>query len=138
MEGCAMLKPALAALLFSLAAPAVAQDADAIENVIASQLAEFNDRDVPGAFTYASPDIQMMFGNATNFGLMVQQGYPMVWTNGGAEFLELREIDGRLWQKILLRDAENRRHVLDYAMVETPEGWKIDGVVLIPEPDVGV
>jgi hypothetical protein len=128
----------VAGLLWAATAPAKAQDADAIQSVIASQLQDFNDRDVAGAFDYASPMIQGMFLNSMNFGMMVQQGYPMVWTNQGAEFLELREIDGRLWQKVLVRDAAGGRHVLDYAMIETEEGWKINGVVLIPAPDVGV
>jgi len=124
--------------LLSLTLPARAQDAQAIEGVIASQLEAFNAREVEEAWTFASPMIQGMFGNPANFGMMVMQGYPMVWTNTGAEFLELRDEGGRLWQKILLRDATGGRHVLDYAMIETAEGWKINGVVLVPQPDVGV
>jgi hypothetical protein len=125
--------------LLTLAAnPASAEDAEAIQSVITSQLQEFNDRDVVGAFTYASPMIQGMFVTPDNFGMMVERGYPMVWTNQGAEFLELREVDGQLWQKVLVRDATGGRHGLDYTMIETAEGWKINGVVLVPAPEVGV
>jgi len=123
---------------FALSPPARAQDSQAIEAVIASQLAAFNARDVDQAWTYASPTIQGMFGNAGNFGMMVQQGYPMVWTNGGAEFLDLREEGGQFRQTILLRDAGGGRWVLDYAMIETANGWKINGVSIVPQPDVGV
>lgn len=124
--------------LFVLTPLAQAQNADAIETVIAGQLEAFNGRDVDTAWTFASPMIQGVFGTAANFGMMVMQGYPMVWTNGGAEFLELREVDGQLRQKILLRDAVGGQHVLDYAMIETENGWKINGVVIVPAPDVGV
>jgi hypothetical protein len=129
---------ALLSVLLTLALPARAQDAAAIETVIASQLQAFNDRDVIEAFTYASPNIQGLFGNSANFGLMVENGYPMVWTNQGAEFLELLVEGPLILQKILLTDAEGGRHVLGYAMIETPAGWKIDGVAIIPAPDVGV
>ncbi|MEJ6403970.1 DUF4864 domain-containing protein [Yoonia sp. 2307UL14-13] len=120
-----------------LASPVLAQDADAIENVIGSQLQAFNDRDVEGAWQYASPNIKRIFGNPGNFGVMVQQGYPMVWDNADVRFLELRDVSGNLWQKIMLRDARGGLHVLDYQMIETPEGWQINGVQLLPGPDVG-
>jgi hypothetical protein len=117
--------------------PAFAQDSDAIEDVIGSQLDAFNDRDITGAWQYASPNIKRLFGNPSNFGMMVQQGYPMVWDNAEVRFLELRDISGFLWQKIMLRDKDGNLHILDYQMVETSEGWQINGVQLLQAPDVG-
>lgn len=117
--------------------PAMAQDSDAIEDVIANQLSAFNDRDVQTAWSFASPMIQGLFGNPQNFGTMVEQGYPMVWTNSDVQFLELREIAGQFYQKVLVRDATGQRHVMEYAMVDTPAGWLIDGVSELPLPDVG-
>jgi len=114
-----------------------AQDADAIEDVIGSQLQAFNDRDVQEAWQYASPNIQRMFGNPGNFGMMVERGYPMVWDNADVRFLELREISGVLWQKVMLRDINGNLHLLDYQMIETADGWQINGVQLLPAPDVG-
>ena len=123
--------------LWIAATPAFAQDADAIEGVIGEQLQAFNDRDVGAAWQSASPNIQRLFGNPGNFGMMVQQGYPMVWDNAEVRFLELREVSGLLWQKIMVRDAAGGLHVLDYQMVETANGWQINGVQLLPAPDVG-
>ncbi len=114
-----------------------AQDADAIEGVIGGQLEAFNQRDVGEAWQYASPNIQRMFGNSTNFGVMVQRGYPMVWDNADVRFLELREINGFLWQKVIVRDRAGEFHALDYQMIETANGWQINGVTLVPLPDVG-
>ncbi|MEL6684575.1 MAG: DUF4864 domain-containing protein [Pseudomonadota bacterium] len=123
---------------FWIAATSVfAQDADAIEGVIGNQLEAFNERDVTGAWQYASPNIKRLFGSPDNFGMMVQQGYPMVWDNADVRFLELRDVRGLLWQKIMVRDAQGGLHILDYQMVETSEGWQINGVQLLPAPDVG-
>ncbi len=129
----------LAAVLgFWMAATSVfAQDADAIEGVIGNQLQAFNDRDVSEAWQYASPNIKRLFGSSDNFGMMVQQGYPMVWDNADVRFLELRDVRGNLWQKVMVRDAQGGLHILDYQMIETTEGWQINGVQLLPTPDVG-
>ncbi|MGJ8621207.1 MAG: DUF4864 domain-containing protein [Yoonia sp.] len=123
--------------LWMAAMPVLAQDAGAIEDVIGSQLEAFNDRDVETAWTFASPNIKRLFGSSENFGSMVQQGYPMVWDNAEVRFLELRDVRGNLWQKIMLRDAQGNLHMLDYQMVETADGWQINGVQLLPMPDVG-
>lgn len=110
-----------------------------ITAVIGDQLADFNARDVEGAWDHASETIRDIFGTPGNFGMMVQNGYPMVWTNDGADYLDLRpEADGRLWQRVRLRDDKGVPHLLDYAMIDTPDGWKIDAVTLLPAPDVGV
>lgn len=129
----------LAAVLgFWMAATSVfAQDADAIKGVIGNQLQAFNDRDVSEAWQYASPNIKRLFGSSDNFGMMVQQGYPMVWDNADVRFLELRDVRGNLWQKVMVRDAQGGLHILDYQMIETTEGWQINGVQLLPAPDVG-
>lgn len=127
------------ATMIALALPAAAQDRDAIEDVIGSQLQAFNDRDVAEAWTYASPMIQGMFGNPGTFGMMVQQGYPMVWDNRATDFreLETRE-DGRLVQMVYVQDPQGAGYILSYTMIDTPDGWRIDGVSILPAPDVGV
>jgi hypothetical protein len=117
--------------------PAQAQDQVAIEDVITQQLDAFKDRDVATAWTFASPMIRGMFGNPTNFGMMVQNGYPMVWDSTDVEFLDLRTEGGALIQRLSLRDAEGVRYVAEYQMIETPDGWQINGVTIVPAPDVG-
>jgi len=121
-----------------LAATAVfAQDNQAIEDVIGSQLEAFNARNVDEAWQYASPNIKRLFGSPGNFGMMVQQGYPMVWDNADVRYLELRDVRGNLRQKVMVRDAQGGLHILDYQMIETADGWQINGVQLLPAPDVG-
>lgn len=129
----------VAAVLAALSIPAAAQDLAAIADVIDHQLDAFNDGDVATAWDDASAGIKRMFGSPDAFGRMVENGYPMVWDNAGAIFLDLRtDADGRLWQLVRVTAADGSVHLLDYAMIETPGGWKIDAVVLLPDAGVGV
>ncbi|MBB3711699.1 hypothetical protein FHS00_001270 [Limimaricola variabilis] len=111
---------------------------DAIRSVIEDQLGDFTARDVEGAYDHASDTIQNQFGNADTFGRMVKQGYPMVWDNDSARFLDLEEREGVWFQRVLIRDGRGVPHLLDYRMIETAEGWRIDGVMLLAGPEFGV
>jgi hypothetical protein len=132
-EGGTIMKQILmgVAALVLWAGTAFGQANEAIEDVIGSQLQAFNDRDVTKAFSYASPMIQGIFREPQNFGMMVQRGYPMVWDNGGVQFLDLREEDGVILQSVMVRGPDGVIHMLDYAMIETPDGWQINGVALV-------
>lgn len=119
-----------------LAVPAQAQEAP-IQSTIQSQLDAFIADDVAAAFSYASPTIKGIFGSAENFGAMVAQGYPMVARPAAVQMLDLREVAGNLWQRVMITDAGGRTHLLDYQMIETAEGWQINAVQLLPEAGVG-
>ncbi|MDD9921406.1 MAG: DUF4864 domain-containing protein [Boseongicola sp.] len=126
---------------FAIAVPSIGQEAlprsSGIENTIQSQIDAFQVDDFEKAFTFASPNIRTLFGNSDRFGSMVRNGYPMVWRPSELRFLELREIAGNLWQKILVRDTNGNIHLLDYQMIQTDDGWRINGVQLLRAPDVG-
>lgn len=109
----------------------------AIQGTIASQIEAFRADDFAEAFTFASPNIRRMFQTPDNFGVMVRQGYPMVWRPGDLKFLELRDEQGLLWQKVMVQDQEGIFFVLDYQMIETPDGWRINGVYLVQAPQLG-
>jgi hypothetical protein len=68
---------------------------------------------------------------------MVENGYPMVWRPSNVTYLELREVAGQLWQRVMVTDQAGRAHLLDYHMVQTPDGWQINAVQLLPEVGVG-
>ena len=128
----------LAALLFAvtLALPAAAQEGP-IRETIQSQIEAFQADDFARAFTFASPNIKGLFRTPENFGAMVKNGYPMVYRPADVEMLELREIAGNLWQRVRITDQAGAGWFLDYMMVETPEGWQINAVQILPAPDVG-
>lgn len=113
----------------------LAQD-NSIEDVIRDQLQSFNERDVAGAWQYASPFIKGMFGTPENFGRMVENGYPMVWDNSDVRFLDRTELESLTRQEVQIQGPNGLFYILDYQMVETPDGWLINGVQVIPAPEV--
>lgn len=125
----------LALAAFATTAPA--QDAPGIEGTIRSQIDAFLADDFATAFTFASPTIKGLFGTPENFGAMVKRGYPMVWRPGSVRMLERREVAGQQWQRVMITDQAGKTHILDYQMLETPEGWQINGVQLLPQVGVG-
>ena len=122
-----------------MALPAAGQEArnSAIEGVIQSQIEAFLEDDFATAFTFASPNIKRIFGSSERFGVMVRQGYPMVWRPADVRYLDLEEIDGRLWQKVMITDRSGALHVLGYQMIETADGWQINGVQVLEAPEIG-
>lgn len=119
-----------------LATASVAQQDDGagIQNTIKSQIEAFQADDFERAFGFASPGIRTLFQSPDNFGAMVRNGYPMVWRPAEVKFLELREIAGFQWQKVLVRDSKGVVHILDYQMVEFDNVWKINGVQILDAP----
>jgi len=130
----------LFAVFIGFAGPIAAQSqtqADGIQSTITAQMEAFKADDFAQAFTYAAPSIQGMFGTPDRFGMMVRNGYPMVHRPADVQYLELRELGGRLWQKVQVLDQSGTYHYLDYAMENSGSGWQIAGVQLLPAPDVG-
>lgn len=129
------MKHLLLTALMALPMTAAAQDAT-IEDVITQQLQAFVDRDVDAAWDHASPMIQGLFGTPENFGMMVRNGYPMVWDNSDVRFLDRDEFQSRTRQEVQIQGPDGLFYILDYQMIETPEGWHINGVQVIPAPQV--
>jgi hypothetical protein len=108
-----------------------------IETTIQRQLDAFLADDFGTAFTFASPAIKGLFGNAERFGQMVRQGYPMVWRPGSVRYLDLRQTQGRLVQRVMITDQQGRLHLLEYQMMPAAGGWQIDGVQVLRAPAAG-
>ncbi|WP_375279800.1 DUF4864 domain-containing protein [Pseudooctadecabacter sp.] len=130
------MKAFVFALGLVLAPFAATAQEDAIEDVITSQLQAFNDRDVAEAWQHASPMIKGMFGTADNFGMMVRNGYPMVWDNSAVRFLDREDMGRVMRQEVQIQGPDGLFYILDYQMIETPDGWQINGVQVIPAPEM--
>lgn len=109
-----------------------------IEATIGAQLEAFKADDFEQAFTYAAPNIQGIFQTPDRFGAMVRNGYPMVWRPGAVRYLELREIQGALWQRVEITDAQGDLHWLDYRMAQIDGEWRIAGVQVLRPPVMNV
>ena len=113
--------------------PAWAQE----EPTITSQIEAFRAADFERAFTFASPTIHDIFGTPENFGAMVVTGYPMVVDPAQVEMQDLRTVGGALWQRVRITDQKGLAFLLDYQMIEGPDGWLINAVQLQKAADVG-
>ncbi len=135
------MQRALQVLPFLFVAPmaALADEAPnpAIQAVIGDQIAAFQKDDFATAFTFASPTIQGMFQTSDSFGAMVRTGYPMVWHPGAVKYLQLRDVAGGLWQRVMVTDPAGRLWMLDYRMVQVGGAWRIDAVQILPQQGLG-
>jgi len=110
-------------LSIGLAPPVAAKDANqtAIEAIITDQIAAFQADDFARAFSFASPTIKGLFGTPQNFGMMVQRGYPMVYRPNSVRMLELRDVDGQLWQRVMVTDHAGPRICLITKLLKPPK-----------------
>ncbi len=72
----------------------------AIREVIESQLAAFQRDDAAGAFAFASPKIQAMFGDPRTFMQMVRTGYEPVYRPRRFEFQDVIDVRGQPAQEV--------------------------------------
>ena len=128
MRKCAVT---LAAVWLAIASAAIAQSLQetAIRGVISRQLEAMNRGDGVAAFALASPAIQSLFGDATNFMRMVERGYPQVYRSRNHRFLKLDNLEGRLVQRVLI-ESNAGTVVARYEMVEIDGAWRINGCTI--------
>lgn len=114
--------------IFLLSFAPASADEEAVQQVISDQIAAFQADDFDTAFTYASPMIKRLFGDANRFGQMVRNGYPMVWRPAEVQFLGSEPAGNAVRQHVLIRDQEGVYYELQYDLISGAEGWKINGV----------
>lgn len=110
---------------------------DSFARVISQQIAAFQSDDVEKAFTYASPNIQRIFGTPKRFGRMVRDGYPMVWRPARFEMLKIVDTPSGPVQVVLFEDQSGRLHEAGYLMQNVDGTWRINGVQVRERPGVG-
>lgn len=111
---------------------------DAVQSTILQQIEAFRADDFATAFGFASTAIRDQFGTAEIFGSMVQKGYPMVYRPADVTMVDQRRLGDFVLQRVMITDQQGRGHLLDYQLIETPEGWRINGVWPVPEGGPGV
>ena len=101
------------------------------EATIRAQIEAFQRDDFAAAFEYASPMIRGMFGNPETFGMMVMNGYPMVWRPEELRILGAEDVPGGVVQRIGVVGPDGRYHELDYRMRAVGDRWVIEGVTIL-------
>jgi len=132
------MRQTLLALVLSLCVGSAAHAQDnPVEDIINDQIAAFMADDFDAAFSYASPNIKRLFGSPERFGQMVIDGYPMVHRPAEVTMLGQQAMGAGVVQRVMIRDQGGRLHMLGYQMIETDDGWQINGVQLLRAPEVG-
>ena len=108
-----------------------------IISVIESQVAAFRRDDAVAAFSFASPTIRAQFGDAGTFLAMVAAQYRPVYRPRRLAFLDLKSVDGRLVQRVLVMGPEGEFVMALYPMVRVDGRWRIDGCFLVRPPGQG-
>ena len=115
-----------------------AAERGAIRKVIESQLEAFRRDDAAGAFAFASPKIQEIFGDPATFMAMVQAGYQPVYRPRRFAFQDLKELRGQPAQEVFFVGPDGKEVLGIYVMDRQPDGrWRIDGVFLVKPEDSG-
>ena len=129
---------ALALAAWIVVVPARAQEqAQAIQDVIVSQLEALSVNDLEAAYSHASPMIQSMFPTPEVFGRMVREGYPMIWRPSRYQMQGLLQTGRGPVQAVLIEDGVGRQFEAFYEMVPLNGVWRINGVYLRELPGVG-
>ena len=113
--------------------PLTDQDRQAIRSIIQAQIDAFLADDAETAFSFASPDIQALFGNPANFMTMVKTGYQAVYRPQAVFFQDVQSVRGEIIQQVLIIDQANQSVMATYPMERQDDGsWRINGCFLAP------
>ena len=105
-----------------------AADADNVRGVIAAQLAAFEADDASRAFSFATPQLQKVFGSADNFLLMVRSSYPVVYHHATVAFLKPALEGTTVTQLVHFTDDNGVLWVAMYRLERQKDrSWRISG-----------
>ena len=105
-----------------------AKQAAQVQAVVQAQLKAFAADDAALAFSYATPRIRKMFGNADTFLAMVRSSYPMVYRPASTSFFQPEKLDGAWVQRVQMSDAQGALWQATYSLELQRNGsWRING-----------
>lgn len=104
---------------------------EAVRYTISSQIDAFKQNDVKKAYTFAAPNIQAQFPSPDIFGLMVRNGYPIIWKPKSYKFTTFKDLGNRCIQRVLFQSYNGSLESYDYILEKNGSVWKIAGVLTI-------
>ena len=102
-----------------------------VRYTISSQIDAFKDNDVKKAYTFAAPNIQAQFPNPDIFGLMVRNGFPIIWKPKSYKFTTFKDLGNNCIQRVLFESYNGSLESYDYILEKSGNLWKIAGVLTI-------
>ena len=104
---------------------------EAVRYTISSQIDAFKQNDVKKPYTFAPPYIQAQFPSPDIFGLMVRNGYPIIWKPKSYKFTTFKDLGNRCIQRVLFQSYNGSLESYDYILEKNGSVWKIAGVLTI-------
>ena len=102
-----------------------------VRNTISSQIEAFKENNIKKAYTFAAPNIQAQFPNPDVFGLMVRNGYPVIWRPKSFKFTKFQDLGNKSIQRVLFQSYDGSLTTYDYILEKYDGLWKIAGVLTI-------
>ena len=102
-----------------------------VRNTISSQIEAFKENNIEKAYTFAAPNIQAQFSNPEVFGMMVKNGYPIIWRPKSFKFTKFQDLGNKSIQRVLFQSYDGRLETYDYILEKYDDLWKIAGVLTI-------
>ena len=135
----ALLFACLGTVSWAEEAAVSAQDKATIQSVITRQLDAFRRDDAAGAFGYAAPSTQGIFGTPDNFLDMVRRGYAPVYRPRSVDFAAMGSEDGAVTQDVELIGPDGLPYTAHYTMEHEADGsWRIVACQLLHSRRLGV
>ncbi len=102
-----------------------------VRDTISLQIDAFKQNDIKKAYTFASANIRAQFPNPEVFGLMVRNGYPVIWKPKSFKFARFKDLGNRCIQRVLFQSYDGSLETYDYILEKDDNLWKIAGVLSI-------
>ncbi|HEX4842059.1 MAG TPA: DUF4864 domain-containing protein [Limnobacter sp.] len=116
----------LAAAFTKSALADTTQDQRDTRAVIEAQLAAFQANDSEKAFSFATPNIQTLFGDAATFMQMVKEGYDVVYRPAAVQFVRFETDGANALHVLQMADRNKTLWNVYYVLEKRPDGrWKI-------------
>lgn len=117
------------------AMPLSETEADAVRQVVSTQLRAFAEDDADSAFETATPGVREAIGNSGRFLAMVRGAYPMVYRPAAVAFLKIEDDAGFVLQMVRITDRDDKSWIALFAMERQPDAsWRISGCIVTENP----
>ena len=108
-----------------------ADESEMVRNTISSQIEAFKENNIEKAYRFAAPNIQAQFPTQEVFGMMVRNGYPVIWRQKSFKFTKFQDLGNKSIQRVLFQSYDGRLETYDYILEKYDDLWKIAGVLTI-------
>lgn len=102
-----------------------------VKRIISSQILAFKQNNLEEAYSFAAPNIKRQFSDADKFGMMVKNGYPVIWEPKSYRFVKFSTNGKRSIQRVIFKSANDALVTYDYLLEKFNSEWTIAGVMLV-------